>query len=310
MELLDAVEQVLTGIEQARALKNRGIVHYWRGDFALAAATLEAACRALRRHGDRTGEARARVTLGAVLWTGSGLPVRRAAPTRGNQGRSRPRPVTPSASAHQNLGYLAMLQRDLPRAIAEFESPSLGTSPPRAHGYLPDLHTDHAQALAAAGLFDDAEMLARRAIDMLAKDGNEIEMAGARGDSRRDPSRPAGSRWCAGRGGRRCELVPQAGSRAGGWRSRGVSPCRPRRGTRSRRANRRPARGGSRPARRGRARRRGDRSRLVAALARIGSSATMPDDPFPPTLAGGSQRTGGGPHPARPRRRPGGRTAW
>ena len=57
-------------------------------------------------------------------------------------------------------------------------SPSRGTSPPRPTATFPT-STDHAQALAAAGLFDDAEMLARRAIDMLAKDGNEIEMAGA-----------------------------------------------------------------------------------------------------------------------------------
>ena len=48
-----------------------------------------------------------------------------------------------------------------------------------AEGYLPRVHADHAQVLADAALFDDAEALVSRALEMLAKDGNEIEMAGA-----------------------------------------------------------------------------------------------------------------------------------
>ena len=52
-----------------------------------------------------------------------------------------------------------MLRRDLPRAIAEFESAEAGYRRCRRDGYLPQLHTNHAQALADAGLFDDAECI-------------------------------------------------------------------------------------------------------------------------------------------------------
>ena len=48
-----------------------------------------------------------------------------------------------------------------------------------AAGYMPRVHADHAQVLADAALFDDADALVTRALDMLSKDGNEIEMAGA-----------------------------------------------------------------------------------------------------------------------------------
>ena len=63
------------------------------------------------------------------------------------------------ALAHHNLGYLAMLQRDLPRAIAEFDNAEAGLVAAEAAGYLPQVHADHAQALADAALFDDAEAL-------------------------------------------------------------------------------------------------------------------------------------------------------
>ena len=57
--------------------------------------------------------------------------------------------------------------------------PKSGLVAAGAAGYLPRVHADHAQALADAALFDDADALVRRALDMLVKDGNEIEMAGA-----------------------------------------------------------------------------------------------------------------------------------
>ncbi len=64
-----------------------------------------------------------------------------------------------AATAHHNLGYLAMLQRDLPRAISEFEDAEAGYVAAGANGYLPQVHTDHAQVLADAALFDDADAL-------------------------------------------------------------------------------------------------------------------------------------------------------
>jgi CHAT domain-containing protein len=179
LELLDAAEPALIGVERARAIHNRGMVHYWRGDFGQAAATLESACRALRRHGDRTGEGRARVTLGAVHgqvrdFRSAERHLREAVNIATDVGQT-----LVAATAHHNLGYLATLQRDLPRAIVEFDSAESGYLAASAEGYLPQVHADHAQALADAGLLDDAEALARRALDAHQAGGNEIDVAGA-----------------------------------------------------------------------------------------------------------------------------------
>ena len=177
--LLNDAEPQLTGAERGRAMQNRGMVHYWRGEFAVAATTLESACRALKRDGDRTGEARTRVTLGAVLgqvrdFRSAERHLREAIRVASDLGQS-----LLAATAHHNLGYLAMLQRDLPRAISEFEDAEAGYVAAGANGYLPQVHTDHAQVLADAALFDDADALISRALDMLAEDGNQIEVAGA-----------------------------------------------------------------------------------------------------------------------------------
>ena len=100
---------------------------------------------------------------------------------RGDQ--RRPRPLGQSllvAVAHHNLGYLAMLQRDLPRAIAEFEVAETGLVEVGADGYLPRVHADHAQALADAGPVRRRRRAAAHERSRCSQqDGNEIEMAGA-----------------------------------------------------------------------------------------------------------------------------------
>jgi tetratricopeptide (TPR) repeat protein len=179
LALLDVAEPVLRGAERARAAQNRGLVQYWRGDFGTSASTLEAACRALKRHGDRVAEARTRINLGAVLgqigdYKSAERHLHEAIKVAGDIGQT-----LFVAMAHHNLGYLAMLQRDLPRAIAEFEHAEAGLVAAGAAGYLPRVHADHAQALADAGMYDDAGVLVGRALEMLEADGNEIEMAGA-----------------------------------------------------------------------------------------------------------------------------------
>jgi tetratricopeptide (TPR) repeat protein len=179
LALLDSAEPMLRGAELARATQNRGMILYWRGEFGRAASTLAAACRALRRHGDRIAEARALVTLGAVLgqvhdYRAAERRLDEAIIVAGDLGQ-----LLLVALAHHNVGYLAMLQRDLPRAISEFERAEVTLVDIGAVAYLPRVHADHAQVLADAALFDDAETLMSRALDMLAADGNEIEVAGA-----------------------------------------------------------------------------------------------------------------------------------
>jgi tetratricopeptide (TPR) repeat protein len=179
LDLLDTAEPVLRGAERARARMNRGLVLYWRGDFAKAITTLDGACRALKRHGDRTGEVRTRINLGAVLgqvrdFRAAERHLQEAIAVATGLGQS-----LIVANAHHNLGFLAMLQRDLPRAITEFEAAEHGYVAGAAGSYLPQVHANHAQVLADAGLFDDAETLAHKALEMFESDGHEIEMAGA-----------------------------------------------------------------------------------------------------------------------------------
>lgn len=179
LAVLDASEAHLEDADLARLHKQRGLVLYWRGDFAAAASTLETACGELRRHGDRLGEVQARVNLGAVLGQ-----IREYAAAEGHQRQAIEIGETLGAdllvaTAQHNLGYLAMLRGDLPTAIEEFETAERGFVSVGAEAYLPRLHADHAQVLGEAALFDDASMLMRNALDMLERHGNEIEVAGA-----------------------------------------------------------------------------------------------------------------------------------
>ncbi len=216
--LLDAAEPLLRGAERARAIQNRGMVQYWRGDFAVAAATLESACRALRaprrphRRGPDAGHARCRARTGARL---PGVP----------SGTSSRRSTSPRDSARSLLVAVGAPQPRLPRDAAARSAASDRRVRDRrgglrrrggADGYLPQVHADHAQVLADAALFDDADALLRRALDMLRADGNEIEMAGAlvtAAEIRLAQRDPAGARV----GRRRSGRAGTASRDATGW---------------------------------------------------------------------------------------------
>jgi CHAT domain-containing protein/tetratricopeptide (TPR) repeat protein len=178
LDLFDTAGPFLRGADRARLANQRGLVFYWRGEFVRAADELGTACRALRRHGDRVGEVRTRVSLGAVLgqlreYRAAERNLREAILVASEIGQHRQ-----VAMAHHNLGYLAMIQGDLPAALDEFEQAEQRHVAAGIETELPRLYADHAQALADAALFDDAEALLRRALQMLQAHGNEIEMAG------------------------------------------------------------------------------------------------------------------------------------
>lgn len=179
LSLLDLAESGLAGPDLARLQKQRGVIFYWRGEFEASARTLLAACNELRGFGERRAELGGRVNLGAVLgqlrdFRAADTHLRRAIVVADELDDH-----VVAATALQNLGFLAMLRGDLPSAIAEFERSESRFVGVGARAYLPRLYADHAQALAGAALFDDAEVLIRRALEMLQADGNEIEVAGA-----------------------------------------------------------------------------------------------------------------------------------
>ncbi len=177
LRILDAAEPFLSSSERARLMTQRGAIVYWQGDVLGAVAILERACEALHRHGDQLGEARARVNLGGWL-----SHVGRYASARDHLERA----VAISAEIGQhvlvanalhNLGFTAMRCGDLPTAMREFERAEQGMIAAGAMSYLPQIHAEHALALADAALFDDAESLLAKALAMLEEQGNEIEMA-------------------------------------------------------------------------------------------------------------------------------------
>ncbi|MFY1669562.1 CHAT domain-containing protein [Plantactinospora sp. WMMB334] len=126
-----------------RALLNRGILAMWHGRYAAAKVDFARCAELARRHGLEL--------LGA--------------------------------KASHNLGYLAMLSGDLPRALREMDAvaPSLtGQSPVYAAVY----HVDRAQALLAAGLSREADEDLARAVDLfraarVRQDQAEAELARA-----------------------------------------------------------------------------------------------------------------------------------
>ena len=170
---------------------------------------------------------------------------------------------------------------------------SRATSPPAAVGYLPQVHSDHAQVLADAALFDDAGALLRRALDMLSADGNAIEMAGALVTAaeirlaQRDPDRCRGCRRRSG------QLVPQAGR--DGWVAVSTSLAL-QAAARDEQLSIELAdqlEDVADHARRRRPRRRGLRSRLVASLVRVETGDEfVPDDPVSVDTPTCGSRTG------------------
>ena len=83
-----------------------------------------------------------------------------------------------AGAARANLGYVATLRGDLPGALDEFTPRGVALSRGERRSMLPRLQADHAQALADAALFDDADGLVRTAIESYRRQGQETELAG------------------------------------------------------------------------------------------------------------------------------------
>ncbi len=83
-----------------------------------------------------------------------------------------------AGAARANLGYVATLRGDLPGALDEFTRAESLYRRASAESMLPRLQADHAQALADAALFDDADGLVRTAIESYRRQGQETELAG------------------------------------------------------------------------------------------------------------------------------------
>lgn len=175
-KLLAAAEVIADPLERARLMAQRGLIAYLRGELVRGADVLTAACEELRRNGDAANEARHRANLGTVL---SDLGRYRAA----RRHLARAVRVAEAegldlvvAAATASLGCVSTLRGDLPGAIREFADAERRHVDGDTHAYLPRLHTDHARALADAGLLDDAAALLERARQMFSRQGQLAEL--------------------------------------------------------------------------------------------------------------------------------------
>lgn len=177
-QLLGEAAPHLDGAERAGAIGQLGIIRYWQGELVEAAALIGESCETLNHFGDRAREARFRGNLGAVLsllgeFGRADHELRQAASLADDMGMR-----SEAGVAWSNLGYVATLRGDLPGALAHFSLGEQRFVDAQAESLLPRLHADHAQALAEAGLFEDADALVARAISMYRVQGQQTELAG------------------------------------------------------------------------------------------------------------------------------------
>jgi CHAT domain-containing protein/tetratricopeptide (TPR) repeat protein len=175
-KMLSAAEDLAAPLERARIMAQRGVVAYLRGDLARSAEVVLAACEELKRNRDFVNEARHRVNLGTVLIALGRYGVARRQLTRAVVVAERLGLDIVVGSARANLGVVSTLQGNLPGALNEFVEAERRHVASESESYLPLIHTDHARALADAGLLEDAEALLQRAIAMFRSQGQLIDL--------------------------------------------------------------------------------------------------------------------------------------
>lgn len=159
----------LDGVERARALVQRGAVHYRIANFDAALSDFDAAFPSLEGRDQMwlgnllVNRALTRAYLGSLATAEDDLLAARTAYEDLDQ-------LLPVAQCTQNLGWLAVRQGDLPKALryldeAEGQFDSFAGNPA-------EVWVDRVEALLLAHLTDDAVDLAERAADSLASGGH------------------------------------------------------------------------------------------------------------------------------------------
>lgn len=177
LALLARAEPFVTGIERARLIAQRGVLHLRRGRLDAAAADLTAACRAQVRLGDRLAEARTRVNLGNLLsQQGRHGTARRHLETAARLATALGQDVA-AATARHNLAWVATVQGDTPAALDYYARAEREYRRTGAVAHLARLHGDHARTLADAHLLADAQALLERALEVVEGSSNALDAA-------------------------------------------------------------------------------------------------------------------------------------
>ncbi len=177
---LDAITEALSlleGVHRARAMAQRGAIHYRLGNFSLARDDLDHAVAALEMDGEQMWAGHALTNRGLLNAYEGRLPEAEQDLIRAREHYSALGHRAAVAQAGQNLGWLALRSGDFPEALnfldeAEDAFSDLGKS-------LGEIWSDRAEALLAARLVTDAKHIAVKAARELRNTGMQASYADA-----------------------------------------------------------------------------------------------------------------------------------
>lgn len=175
---IDSVESMAHLVERPRLRAQRGLIAYLRGDLHRAAEVMTATCEELARLDDHVHEARHRANLGIVLSDLGRYGAAREELQRAI-GRAEELGLTSLLIvAEATLGYVMMLQGDLPDALEQFNRADQRRRDEASGTYVPQLHANHARVLGEMALYDEAAILLERAVGLLRDRGQYTELPG------------------------------------------------------------------------------------------------------------------------------------
>ncbi|MFV0307179.1 MAG: hypothetical protein ACK5OX_05505, partial [Desertimonas sp.] len=176
--VLDVAAISATPIEQARIGAQRAELIGYRGRLALGAAMLRTACDEMRRLDDVIHEARHRAHLAEMYCELDRYAAARAQLDRSVELAERLDLDLLVAHGFGTLGRILMLQGDLPGALRALGNSEQRHRRAQTFAYLPTVLAAHAQALALAGLFDDADVGFQHAVRLFRGQGQQTDLPG------------------------------------------------------------------------------------------------------------------------------------
>lgn len=175
-EVLESAQQRLPAAERGRARCLRGLLRCQRGEHGAAVAELTAALQQLAENSDPRWVANALLGRGlAHLYRGE-LEAAEADFAVAERMFAAEGCAARAAGCRHNRGYVAFRSGDLPRALRLFDEALAAGLDADAN---PEVLVDRAQALAAAGLDEEARSAMERAVDQLAAKGRAGQLAEA-----------------------------------------------------------------------------------------------------------------------------------
>ena len=178
LHILDLSEPMLPQGARGRLRTQRGTILYEQGDFGAALEEYEHALTMLAANGDRLGELRQRINLGALHSYLGRLDDARAHLELAITQAEELDQTMLQGVAEQNLAHVAGLVGDLPRAFESFERAARRFESSGYEGpFTRSLRLDHARMLLHANLLSEATQVADQAIKESEETEGGLELA-------------------------------------------------------------------------------------------------------------------------------------